>query len=243
MKTRNRIFTLIELLVVIAIIAILASMLLPTLNKARERAKLTQCINNMKQIYLGLNFYSDDYNEWYPAVNSGYTMGTSKSSFITANLTGLKYICGGLKFFAGRKPYGYLNIAKLFYCPSDLPYSDSYSALHGGYEGRIGMSSYGFNQTGEDIPNASWRDSVRYFVNAKTLSKHKVKVIIGEADRHLYAGAGYCAGGLVDKRFFWDRHAGSGAVLFSDGHASFGPRDSTAHNVKSKFWCWSWKFD
>lgn len=61
-------FTLIELLVVIAIILVLVGLLLPVISRARQEAKKTPCMNNLKQIHAAMMLYLDDYNEYPPGM-------------------------------------------------------------------------------------------------------------------------------------------------------------------------------
>ena len=98
-------FTLIELLVVIAIIAILAAILFPVFARAREKARQTACLSNLKQLGLGLQMYAQDYDEFHPPVYAMPIAGYEDAISV-----------GGITYFSSMLPY--IKNGQIFQCPS-----------------------------------------------------------------------------------------------------------------------------
>ena len=166
MKRIQKGFTLIELLVVIAIIAILAAILFPVFAQAREKARQTSCLSNMKQILLGSAMYSQDYDErllpsWLCL--DGTDSGPGKTTNDCSNAKGDQWIWTILI-----QPYT-KNKAVLL-CPSAKDgWGDGWPDTTGG--------SYGMNHD-----NIGWGNSIKMAVVNKPASFIQFQEVAGAWD-------------------------------------------------------------
>jgi len=191
-------FTLIELLVVISIISILAAILFPVFARARENARRTSCMSNIKNMALAIMMYTQDYDEHLPSIS---TCGPVKleTGFNSTNSSG----CTGGQYLHlwQHTVYPYVKSAQAYNCPS------AEAAWDGHYTGRM---PFGYN----------------YYIRGDMLAEIQAPsemIMLGDTDSDHFANSylmrpdANAAGSNGVKPY--DRHLETFNVAFVDGHA------------------------
>jgi prepilin-type N-terminal cleavage/methylation domain-containing protein/prepilin-type processing-associated H-X9-DG protein len=244
-------FTLIELLVVIAIIAILAALLLPALAKAKAKASQTFCLNNLKQLGLGMIMYVGDNNDVYAGAASANTYGPHLEDWIYWRVGAYTPTINGVLMTLEKSPViamlGTGAKTNLFRCPMDLKDDDRVAqaqAGDGAYYYSYEFTSWNINNgVSSGITTIIDKNGKAYPFKSTLVRNPSGKVMAVEPTASLNANdespiqmqlgshwvvqcgrwEPYNAAGTALNNFMTVRHNKKGNVTFADGHCAAVP--------------------
>jgi prepilin-type N-terminal cleavage/methylation domain-containing protein/prepilin-type processing-associated H-X9-DG protein len=208
-------FTLIELLVVIAIIAILASMLLPAISKAKQKATGIKCLSNQKQMSLAWLMYAHDHDDRVTLNHLGNT-----NSWIGGNVAALPGATN-INDIRNATLFKYNSSLEIYRCPSDtLPFT-----VGGRKVTRVrsySMSGRWAGQSAADFVNPG----LKYWTKLSEVTKPSPSAafVFVDEDADSIDDGFYAVRATVANGGFWQntpssRHGNGGIVAFADGHA------------------------
>ncbi len=226
---RNRGFTLIELLVVIAIIAILASMLLPALSRAKETARGVHCVSNLKQLTVAWIMYADNHNDnlvWNDLSPSGSGWVRGVMDYNGANTDNTNTLFLTDPQYARLAPYTAATTG-IYKCPSDR----STVLIEGVSHPRVRSLSLSQAMNSQDdwmscLTHAKYR-VFHKLSDISAMGQDRAYVLIDEHPDSINYGDFAVAmnDGLPDAQIYMidvpaSYHNGAGALSYADGHAA-----------------------
>ena len=220
-------FTLIELLVVIAIIAILAAILFPVFARARENARRTSCISNLKQMGIGVMMYVQDFDERYP-LNS-QTRASLGEPWVTG-LIGADFTSSASIFWP-QFIYPYTRNMQMFYCPSGRSTGNGVYGHYGANQLLLPIGSA--TATAWSMASMPAPASIYLLMDAGIYRLSPVNVKAPDANGNYLPGTGPGSDANLpaitfaatindlDGDYKTGRHFGGISMMFADGHAKW----------------------